>query len=60
MVTVGELRKMIEEYELPNDMPIRVTINGTCFDASSISWNKAINEDVFSVKVRTFVTPEEI
>ena len=60
MVTVGELKQMIESYNLPDDMPVRVTINGTCFNADSLSWNKAIREDVFSVKIRVFAKPEEI
>ena len=60
MVTVGELIQMIETYQLVEDMPIRITINGICFDAESISWNKAIKEEEYSVKIRVFVKPDEL
>lgn len=60
MITVGELTRMIDEYNLPDNMPVRITINGTCFEAESISWNKAIGEEQYSVKIRAYVKPEDL
>lgn len=60
MVTIGELKRMAELYNLPDSMPIRITVNGTVFEAESISWNRAIGEKDFSVKIRVYVKQGEI